>query len=63
MVVVSPLISLMKDQVDGAVESGINAAYLNSSLGPEESRDIIQRLRNQELEMSLTIVKVHLLFK
>ena len=36
--VVSPLISLMKDQVDGAREDGIPAAFLNSSLGEEEAR-------------------------
>jgi ATP-dependent DNA helicase RecQ len=37
--VVSPLISLMKDQVDGAREDGIPAAFLNSSLGEEEARE------------------------
>jgi ATP-dependent DNA helicase RecQ len=37
--VVSPLISLMKDQVDGAREDGIAAAYLNSSLAEEEARE------------------------
>jgi ATP-dependent DNA helicase RecQ len=36
--VVSPLISLMKDQVDGAREDGVPAAFLNSSLGEEEAR-------------------------
>ncbi len=36
--VVSPLISLMKDQVDGAREDGIPAVFLNSSLGEEEAR-------------------------
>ena len=36
--VVSPLISLMKDQVDGAREDGIPAVFLNSSLAEEESR-------------------------
>ena len=49
VVVVSPLISLMKDQVDGAIETGIKAAYINSSLGYEESRDIVQRLRHHAL--------------
>ncbi len=37
-VVVSPLISLMKDQVDPLIERGIPAAYLNSSLDPADRR-------------------------
>ena len=38
-VVVSPLIALMKDQVDAAERLGIPATFLNSSLTPEESRE------------------------
>jgi ATP-dependent DNA helicase RecQ len=37
-VVVSPLIALMKDQVDSLEEIGVGATFLNSSLEPEESR-------------------------
>ncbi|MDX2023491.1 MAG: ATP-dependent DNA helicase RecQ [Deltaproteobacteria bacterium] len=36
--VVSPLIALMKDQVDGVNENGLRATYLNSSLPSEERR-------------------------
>jgi len=39
-VVVSPLIALMKDQVDGLVEAGVPAAFLNSSLTAEERRAV-----------------------
>lgn len=38
-VVVSPLIALMKDQVDGLVERGVPAAAVNSSLSASELRD------------------------
>src|SRR5687767_5390516 len=37
-VVISPLIALMKDQVDAMQASGVAAAFLNSSLSSEESR-------------------------
>ncbi|MBH41853.1 MAG: DNA helicase RecQ [Candidatus Magasanikbacteria bacterium] len=40
-VVVSPLISLMKDQVDGLLANGVRAAYLNSSLTTEE-QDVVE---------------------
>src|SRR4029077_19795904 len=35
-VVVSPLIALMKDQVDSLEELGVPATFLNSSLSPDE---------------------------
>src|SRR6218665_4016701 len=38
--VVSPLIALMKDQVDALQKLGINAARLDSSLGKEETQVI-----------------------
>ncbi len=44
-VVVSPLIALMKDQVDALHQRGVAATLLNSSLDPEE-----QRIRLQEIE-------------
>ncbi len=50
-IIVSPLISLMKDQVDALVELGITAAYYNSALGAEESRKVLSRFHNGELDM------------
>jgi ATP-dependent DNA helicase RecQ len=37
-IVISPLISLMKDQVDNAVKKGISAIFINSDLSASESR-------------------------
>ncbi|MCX6842696.1 MAG: DNA helicase RecQ [candidate division WOR-3 bacterium] len=50
-VVVSPLISLMKDQVDGLAECGIPAARLDSSLSYEERTDVLSRMRRQALKL------------
>src|ERR1043166_6063413 len=47
-VVVSPLIALMKDQVDGLQASGVPATFLNSSLAPGESRSRLRALHNRE---------------
>lgn len=41
-IVISPLISLMKDQVGALVENGIAAAYINSSLNPSEQSAVLQ---------------------
>ncbi|MDR0768110.1 MAG: DNA helicase RecQ [Methanosarcinales archaeon] len=50
-VVVSPLISLMKDQVDSLVSNGISAAYLNSTLTESESADVKSRLLSGDLKI------------
>src|SRR5436190_20654040 len=44
--VISPLISLMKDQVDGLRVDGVAASYLNSSLQASERDDVIASVRN-----------------
>ena len=43
-VVVSPLIALMKDQVDGLEEAGVAATYLNSTLSAAEARERLAKL-------------------
>ena len=50
-VVISPLISLMKDQVDGLKDMGISAECLNSSQGPRQQRSVIERIRNREVKL------------
>jgi len=50
-VIVSPLISLMKDQVDAARACGIPAAYLNSTQAPQERRDVISDLRMGNIKL------------
>ncbi len=50
-VVVSPLIALMKDQVDFMAARGIEAARIDSSLGPDEARDVSARLRAGTLKL------------
>jgi ATP-dependent DNA helicase RecQ len=50
-VVVSPLIALMKDQVDALQASGVAATFLNSSLGTHESRSRLRGLHNGEFRL------------
>ena len=50
-IVVSPLIALMQDQVDALREAGVAAAYLNSSLGAEEQREVERQLLAGELNL------------
>ena len=50
-IVVSPLIALMKDQVDALAQNGVRASYLNSSLSWEEVQTIEQALLHNELDL------------
>jgi ATP-dependent DNA helicase RecQ len=49
--VVSPLIALMKDQIDFLQRRGVEAARLDSSVGAAEQRDIGARLRAGTLKL------------
>ena len=49
--VISPLIALMKDQVQSLNANGIPAAFLNSSLSAQEEREIEARLESHELKL------------
>ncbi len=50
-IVVSPLIALMKDQVDSLVALGVRAACLNSSLNAHESREVLDQFHNGSLDL------------
>lgn len=50
-IVVSPLISLMKDQVDALRAAGVSAAAYNSSLEPGEARSTLRALHAGELDL------------
>jgi len=49
--VVSPLIALMKDQVDALTEVGLRSTFLNSSLTADERRERVARVRAGEIEI------------
>jgi len=50
-VVISPLIALMKDQVDALRVNGIQAAYLNSTQTSQEQEEILAKVRLKELKL------------
>ncbi len=50
-IVISPLISLMKDQVQQLTEVGINAVFLNSSLSPEDYKINEELIRNNKAKL------------
>jgi ATP-dependent DNA helicase RecQ len=50
-VVVSPLISLMKDQVDTLVGNGVSAAYYNSSLPSEQKSEVARGVREGRYQL------------
>jgi ATP-dependent DNA helicase RecQ len=50
-IVVSPLIALMHDQVGALLEAGVEAAFLNSSLSPDEASAVEQRLARGQLTL------------
>lgn len=49
--VVSPLISLMKDQVDALTAMGIPAAYINSTLSGKEVNEVIRAARRSQIKL------------
>ncbi|MEW6595080.1 MAG: DNA helicase RecQ [Thermodesulfobacteriota bacterium] len=50
-IVVSPLISLMQDQVNALRENGVRAAFYNSTLSAGEARAVLAGLHNGELDL------------
>ncbi len=50
-IVISPLIALMQDQVNALRQNGVNAAFLNSSLGASEAYEVEQQLLNGQLDL------------
>ncbi len=49
--VISPLISLMKDQVHALLEAGIPAAYINSSLTPAQQYKVIRNAKQYKYKL------------
>ncbi len=49
--VISPLIALMRDQVEGLKANGVAAACLNSAQTPEEAGDVLGRIADRRLKL------------
>jgi len=50
-IVVSPLISLMKDQVDALKANGVKAEFYNSSLSSDVAKQVLAKLHNHDLDL------------
>src|SRR5580765_243846 len=50
-VVISPLIALMKDQVDALRVNGIAASFLNSTQSPQEQNEILNKIKSGALKL------------
>src|SRR4051812_25057477 len=50
-IVISPLIALMRDQVEALRQAGVSAAALNSSLSPDEAAGVRRQLLRGELDL------------
>ena len=50
-IVISPLISLMKDQVDALQANGVRAAMYNSTLDAAEARSVLARLHSGDIDI------------
>ncbi len=50
-IIISPLIALMRDQVEDLRERGVRAAFLNSTLSPDGARAVEDRLTAGELDL------------
>lgn len=50
-IVISPLISLMKDQVEALIQSGVKAAFINSSLAPYQYYSVLREVASGECKL------------
>ena len=60
--VISPLISLMKDQVDSLTENGIDAAFINSSQDIEAYTKTLREIKNNKIISSIVECKLKNIF-